>query len=301
MPGELIVLRGLPGSGKTSLAAMEQTLSGGVLAGRDHLRRLLFGTEGGQLGRAEENRVTELQAHIIRQGLRAGERVLVDDMNLRPRYVRRLVDLAHAEGAEWRVIDLTDEPLETCIQRDHDRERTVGAERIRDLHARFIAGKGYPLPMPTPEAAKPADRYEPSTDLPKAVLVDIDGTVALMGDRSPFDATRVGEDSPNLPVIEIVWSLYRQGFAVVFVSGRSSDARAETDQWLRRHVGLPSYRLFMRSAGDSRRDAIVKRELFDRHIREYFNVLAVLDDRNQVVAMWRELGLTCLQVAEGAF
>ncbi len=301
MPGELIVLRGLPGSGKTSLAVMEQALSGGVLAGRDHLRRLLFGAEGGQLGRAEEDRVTELQAHIIRQGLRAGDRVLVDDMNLRSRYVRRLVDLALAEGAEWRIVDLTDEPLETCVQRDHDRERTVGAERIRDLHARFVWGRTHPLPLPAIEASETPVRYEPSPGLPRAVLVDIDGTVALMGERSPFDMTRVGEDDPNRPVIEIVWSLYRQGFAVVFVSGRSSDARAETEQWLQRHVGLPSYRLFMRSAGDSRRDAIVKRELFDSNIREHFNVLAVLDDRNQVVAMWRELGLVCLQVAEGAF
>ncbi|GAA1940098.1 AAA family ATPase [Amycolatopsis minnesotensis] len=301
MPGELIVLRGLPGSGKTSLALMEQTLSGGVLAGRDHLRRLLFGAEGGQLGRAEENRVTELQAYLIRQGLRAGDRVLVDDMNLRPRYVRRLVDLALAEGAKWRVIDLTDEPLEICIQRDHDRERTVGAERIRDLYARFIRGGTYPLPLPATEVAEAPDRYEPSPDLPKAVLVDIDGTIALMGDRSPFDMARVGEDAPNRPVIEIVWSLYQQGYAVVFVSGRSEDARAETERWLQRHVGLPGYRLFMRSVGDGRRDSIVKRELFDRHIRERFNVLAVLDDRNQVVAMWRELGLVCLQVAEGAF
>lgn len=57
----------------------------------------------------------------------------------------------------------------------------------------------------------------------------------------------------------------------------------------------------MRPAGDHRRDAIVKRELFDLHIRHQYRVTHVLDDRTQVVQMWRALGLTCLQVADGDF
>ena len=57
----------------------------------------------------------------------------------------------------------------------------------------------------------------------------------------------------------------------------------------------------MRPAGDRRRDSIVKAELFDRKVRDEYRVLVVLDDRKQVVDMWRSLGLTCLQVAEGDF
>jgi hypothetical protein len=58
----------------------------------------------------------------------------------------------------------------------------------------------------------------------------------------------------------------------------------------------------MRGHRDQRKDSIIKRELFDGHVRGRFYVEAVIDDRNQVVDMWRrELGLTCLQVDYGDF
>lgn len=57
----------------------------------------------------------------------------------------------------------------------------------------------------------------------------------------------------------------------------------------------------MRPEGDIRKDSIVKRELFEKYVRPYYNIEFVLDDRNQVVEMWRSLGLKCLQVAEGDF
>lgn len=72
--------------------------------------------------------------------------------------------------------------------------------------------------------------------------------------------------------------------------------RAET-----RDLGLADIELHMRKTGDTRRDSTVKRELYERHLA-HRDVLCVLDDRDQVVRMWREeLGLTCLQVAYGDF
>ena len=57
----------------------------------------------------------------------------------------------------------------------------------------------------------------------------------------------------------------------------------------------------MRKTGDNRKDAIVKREIYETHIKDKYQVDYVLYDRNQVVEMWRSLGLTCLQVADGDF
>jgi hypothetical protein len=57
----------------------------------------------------------------------------------------------------------------------------------------------------------------------------------------------------------------------------------------------------MRAEGDTRKDSIIKEEIYRAEIENKYNVLFVLDDRNQVVELWRRLGLTCLQVAEGNF
>ena len=122
-----------------------------------------------------------------------------------------------------------------------------------------------------------------------------------MAARSPFDETRVHEDRPNSPVITVIRAMAAAGNKVVFLSGRTDACRTATYDWLRGHVGVPFQGLYMRPAGDGRKDAVVKREMFDRHVRDSYDVVCVLDDRDQVVAAWREMGLTCLQVAPGAF
>ena len=76
--------------------------------------------------------------------------------------------------------------------------------------------------------------------------------------------------------------------------------RAETEKWLE-DKEVEYVALFMRPEGDHRKDNIVKEEIFNNHIRNKYNVIFVLDDRNQVVEMWRSLGLKCLQVADGDF
>lgn len=146
----------------------------------------------------------------------------------------------------------------------------------------------------------PLQKYEPPADRPRAILVDIDGTVALAQGRSPYDEGRVHEDLPNLPVIAVATALVAQGNALVFMSGRTAGCREATLLWLRQYFTC-EFALFMRPVGDTRKDSLVKVELFDAHVRLQFQVTCVLDDRNQVVDMWRALGLTCLQVAPGDF
>lgn len=136
-------------------------------------------------------------------------------------------------------------------------------------------------------------------------IIDIDGTIADMGKgepgrRGPFDWDRVDEDTPVMPVIELVKLFYSAGYTIVFVSGRMEAARAGTERWLSA-LGLGNLALYMRADGDFRADTVVKKEIYEKEIRPWHTVEYVVDDRNQVVAMWRELGLTVLQVAEGDF
>jgi hypothetical protein len=139
------------------------------------------------------------------------------------------------------------------------------------------------------------------TGLPSAVIVDIDGTLAIVTDRSPYSPHGVLKDRPNAPVIEVARALQAAGHALVIVSGRSELARADTETWLTRHLAVKHEGPFMRADGDERQDAITKREIYERDIAPRFSVLCVLDDRDQTVRMWRRLGLACLQVAPGDF
>ncbi len=134
-----------------------------------------------------------------------------------------------------------------------------------------------------------------------AYIFDIDGTLALKCDRSPFDYTKVSNDLPNIPVITTLRVIYKGCYEIIITSGREDSCEADTREWLERHLGLKGFKLFMRKTGDMRNDAIVKQEIFDTHIRPHYNVVAVFDDRNRVVDKWREMGIPCFQVAEGDF
>lgn len=135
------------------------------------------------------------------------------------------------------------------------------------------------------------------------MIVDIDGTVALRGDREPYDWGRVGEDRPNTPIITVIQAVQRQyGYRIIFTSGRKRQCHKATVDWIREHMGVEQPVLFMRSDNDNDPDFEVKRRMFTDGIYPVWgNPVLVFDDRDQVVRMWRELGFTCLQVADGNF
>lgn len=303
MKPSLIITRGLPGCGKTTYARswVAEDREHRARVNRDDLRVML--DDGTFLKGVTEPRILAARDAAILGLLRRGVDVMSDDTNLPQRTARDLAQLARQAGATFTVIDLTDLPLDTCLERNAARtdKAPVPEAAIRDMHARYLAGRTSPLPLPEEpaEAAGGVVLYEPKPGTPRTILVDIDGTVALKGARSPFDETRVHEDQPNGPVIAVVREMSRTHW-VTFLSGRTDGCRTATEKWLREHVGV-QFDLYMRPAGDVRKDSVVKRELFDQHIREHHDVACVLDDRNQVVEMWRSLGLTVLQVADGDF
>ncbi|WP_394159415.1 phosphatase domain-containing protein [Galactobacter valiniphilus] len=138
--------------------------------------------------------------------------------------------------------------------------------------------------------------------LPTCWIFDMDGTLALMEGRSPYDMHRVAEDVPNAPVIQLAQALAAHPGVdrIVIASGRNEAARRATQSWLTFN-DVPWDALFMRPDGDQRRDDAVKEEILDRDILPRYRVLGVVDDRQQVVDMWRRRGLACLQAAPGDF
>ena len=143
-----------------------------------------------------------------------------------------------------------------------------------------------------------------AAELPAAILVDVDGTVALRGDRrGPYEEASVGLDEPNEPVIAVVRAMHAAGHLVIYTSARRDAACGSvTALWLDQHVGVPYEALLMRQPREEGvNDAEVKTRIYRQHIEGRYRVVCVLDDRQRVVDAWRALGLTVLQVADGDF
>lgn len=309
MSAMLAICVGLPGSGKTTFAReIVHSLTPGtaVAISRDDLRLTLYGTKTG-LDNNQENEITSLEHSMVEKALSRGLKVVVHDCNLRMNYRKALAEIAERLGVQWAQVDMTYVPLETCLQRNAQREHPVPDDVIRNMHQRHIVplqGKTMPEPNVRGKFTIPKHEvYVPDTSLPKAVLVDIDGTVALHeGVRGPYDTSRYHLDKPNLPIIDMIrHESYDLGNLIVFASGRSEEFYDVTEEWLYQEVKVPIAGLFMRPQGDNRNDAIVKLELFDKHIRNAWNIKRAYDDRNRVVAAYRSIALTVLQVADGDF
>jgi len=303
---DLVITRGYPASGKTTYARnwVAEDPEHRVRVNRDDLRWNLYGMYWG-LNNGQEWMVTKAQHGAVRNLLTAGQSVIVDDTNLRLKSARAWADMAQSLGVDFEVVDI-ETPTDVCAERDRWRiingDRAVGDGVIKDFARRFPIGR-WPEVTPSQhvDSATP-EFYVPDASKPVAWIVDIDGTLAHLHERSPFTENS-GEyltDTVDETVADLVYYLNRADYVVILLSGRGDQHREVTKKWLRDNY-IRYVHLFMRPEGDNRKDYIVKAELFDKHVRHNYNVVGVLDDRDQVVKMWRSIGLKCLQVQDGDF
>ena len=141
------------------------------------------------------------------------------------------------------------------------------------------------------------------------IICDLDGTLCLIEHRLHFIEGKnkhweaffehLDQDELSAPVDFILKKLNE--VQIIFVSGRPEEYRQKTENWLKLK-GYTSYKLYMRPTGDYRQDSVVKKEIYKNTIESEFGApLFILDDRDQVVDMWRSLGLTCFQVRKGDY
>jgi predicted kinase len=302
----IMVTRGLPGSGKSTWADHFCKVSKRSLKiERDEMRLLLF-KQLGKLEQEQEEEVTRVQESLIRSHLAAGLTVVISDTNLPDRSVKRWLKLGHELGIPVLVEDFRHIPLEEVLKNNAARNQWSGKqvpeEVIRDMHKRFIKGRDLTKEITyTPPAELEVEPYRQPTDwnAPEAVIFDIDGTLADMGDRrSPYDPTKYHLDTLNTDVHDSLVAHHSWGRDIIIVSGRDEAYRSETLAWLNDNDVKWDF-LYMRPTeeGKKREDSIIKYELFQKHIApSRYKIVGVYDDRQRVLRMWRKLGLTTFHV-----
>lgn len=284
-------MRGLPASGKSTYAKQLVDEAPNVYKriNRDDLRMMF---DNGYTSNGNEKFVKKVRDILIVKALEEGKSVVVDDTNLSDRNFTRISQLVsdynkqHNQNVLVEVKEF-DTPVNECIERDAQRQKPVGEKVIRQMHRQFFDD---------------GVRYAPKdTNLPKAIICDLDGTLALLNGRDPFNAEGCENDLLNEPVANTVKMYATQGYKVLLFSGRKQMHLPPTKRWLAKH-NISYDVLQLRADEDNRKDAIIKREIFETYAANKYQIEFVLDDRDQVVNMWRdELKLPCYQVYYGDF
>jgi len=286
---KLIITVGISASGKTTWVddfLYGKDSSSWVNINRDDIRFNFLSYADGwdtyKFTKAKENEVSNVEMQQFNEAVEYGKNIIISNTNLNPKIRNKWVKLGEDNGyvVEIKSFDIS---LEAAYKRDQFRGKfSVGRDVLNRQWKQWLEFSG-------------SYKYVRNTKLPKAIVVDVDGTVAIKGDRSPFDWSKVGQDTPRGFITLLLLSYLKQweSDSVIFLSGRDSACRHQTLTWLSKHLHIPIYNinLFMRKEGDMRKDSIIKLELFKDHIANNYDVLAVFDDRPQVVDMWYDIGI----------
>lgn len=292
---KILILVGIPASGKSTWSAdYVRRNSDWVRVNRDDFRKML---KNAQMCEPKvEDMITDLMKVAITKCLMRKLNVIVDNTNLKQRYIKDFIDtFKYYADIDYRVFDIS---VDKAIERDNNREAKVGEGVIKKMHDDYKVLIDSFNFQPVKKVER--DHLVPdfSSELPQAVIFDIDGTLALMGDRSPFDWMKVYKDDVNDIVVEQIEFHRSKGRKILIVSGRDGVCRGVTEEWMEMY-GIKYDAFYMRPENDYRKDTQIKKEIYQNEIEGKYNVVAVYDDRLQVLDMWYKEGIFTFNVNQG--
>lgn len=293
----LTILVGCPASGKSTFAEWKvRTEAKTMRISRDEIR---FSQFQEVMDNAVESMISKIINVQIKTLLSNGWNVLLDTCNVKMDYIKQpIADFSEMANIEFKVFDL---PLEDLFIRNEKRDRKVPKKVIENMFYQLQKTKENFDFRPIRKVEKNLEYCDQNPDLPKAIICDLDGTLALMNGRNPFDASKCDEDELNNPVANVLKNYKKLGYKILLVSGREDRYKEPTLKFLQTHE-IEYDDLIMRKTKDSRKDSIIKTEIYNESIKGKYFVEFVLDDRNQVVDTWRnDLKLPCFQVYYGDF
>lgn len=299
MSKKVILTIGAPGSGKSTWAAEQarKSKTTAVLTLDDFRAHLRGGAY--KYSKEQEAIVKSCQTESLRVLLHTDsvDTIIIADTNLNPNTVKFLTKIIEQENTGHKIThEVFDVSYPDLVNRNKVRgDKSVPSEVLFNMYKKMREYLGT------------QKDYVPNESLPKAVIFDIDGTLANNNHRSPYYLDSLLADRPIPFVVETLKHYFQQGYRIILVSGRHKGTHENptkhyenTERWLMSNR-IPYDKLFMREHNDRRKDDIVKEEIFWNNIEPYSNVRAAYDDRDRVVAMWRRIGVPCFQVEYGDF
>lgn len=230
-----------------------------------------------KFNKTNEKAVTEyIDEFVLNNVVAAKKNLIVADTNLNPHIREKWIAWAKEFGYEFEQ-KLFPCKWEELVKRNSNRQGGLSESILWDQYMRFEQQFG---------TVKLYDHDYSLDDY--TVICDIDGTIADMkGIRGPFDWNMVKYDRPRNDIIHIVESIGSVTGHITFMSGRDGISYNHTKDWINANVNLQvPWELLMRDVADVRPDWTIKDELYENHIRGKANVLAVIDDRRQMIRHW---------------
>lgn len=274
---KIIMLKWLPASGKSTRAkhAVLEWKWKYKRINKDELRGMV---DMWVWSKSNEAEIIQARDFLISLYIHRWYCVIIDDTNLAPKHEESIKQQAAKLWAVFEVVEL-DTPVDVYLDRNKRRENPVDDSVILNMYNRYI---------------KPP--YSPISTAWNIVICDIDGTLAHMKDRSPYERSRVGEDCVDEHVKEMLEMFMDSLWKDIYLcSWRDAVCRKQTDRRLKENWIIYA-KLMMRGEGSNEKDAVVKKKMLDEIGKE--NVYCVIDDRPQVIKMWKEEGLFVLNVGD---
>lgn len=299
---KILILVGAPGSGKTTFARyFIRTEENWMRLSRDDFRAMHFTSSN--LSSEQESHISDMIDASIEALLRKRCNVLIDATHCRAAYLDHYINkFNHLADISFKVFDVNLNTLiDRCAKRKKENGKYIPTGKIKKFAKELDELKRtYDFSNHPMQDTRLLTTIQ-NRELPKAIICDLDGTLAIMRNRNPFDASKCDQDELNEPVANTLRVFAKEGYKILLVSGRENRYREPTLTFLQKY-GIPYNELWMRQSGDFRKDAEIKREIFDAEIRDKYYVEFVLDDRDQVVDLWRkEIKVPCFQVNYGNF